>query len=374
MLSESSAFAKDRTRRLLFEKFRARVRDFNVLAEIPQVDPAARTQDPSGRGMSAALDDKRPLTDYSFREDGESAGRFPGDPGWNGKQRRKSETLDGGRHRHSRNGTRRGRHGGFPAGSARATGGRELRSPIPDSGVEQPGPETVVVAADEKTVALGRWPFSQRYFATAIDRLADGAKVIAFDIIFPQAELALSEEVRTRLTAIADPAAGFPRDPEPPGGAGCPDPATAMARSMEAAGNVVLAFTLDEGDAEVRGGPAHTSWRTGATAASSRDRTIKAPWSGRRRSNPAAGGSARRGCAGRRLRQPREGQGRGAALGILRASSTRRPIRRFRRRPQQPISASRRSTSNFASAPIWRQAASRSGAQRADRRRCEGAG
>src|SRR5215470_8335513 len=71
-------------------------------------------------------------------------------------------------------------------------------------GVEKPGPETVIVAADEKTAAvLGRWPFSQRYFATTIDRLkADGAKVIAFDVIFPAAELAFPEDVRTKLTAI----------------------------------------------------------------------------------------------------------------------------------------------------------------------------
>ncbi len=43
---------------------------------------------------------------------------------------------------------------------------REIRK------VDKPGPETVIVAADEKTAAaFGRWPFSHRYFATAIDRL-----------------------------------------------------------------------------------------------------------------------------------------------------------------------------------------------------------
>src|SRR3954470_20586928 len=47
-------------------------------------------------------------------------------------------------------------------------------------GLEQPRPEPVIVAADEKTAAsFGRWPFSHRYLATAIDHLkADGAKVI----------------------------------------------------------------------------------------------------------------------------------------------------------------------------------------------------
>src|SRR5688572_22757650 len=49
-------------------------------------------------------------------------------------------------------------------------------------GVEQPNANIVIVTADEKAAAeLGRWPFSHRYFAVAIDRMkADGAKVIAF--------------------------------------------------------------------------------------------------------------------------------------------------------------------------------------------------
>jgi diguanylate cyclase (GGDEF)-like protein/PAS domain S-box-containing protein len=127
-------------------------------------------------------------------------------------------------------------------------------------GEEKPGPETVIVAADEKTAAtLGRWPFSQRYFATAIDRLkADGAKVIAFDVIFPQAELTFPDEVRTKLSAIAQslpPDAQAARDLQAVLDA--PSPADAMAQSMQAAGNVVLAFTLvDEGDTETQGGPA----------------------------------------------------------------------------------------------------------------------
>jgi diguanylate cyclase (GGDEF)-like protein/PAS domain S-box-containing protein len=123
-------------------------------------------------------------------------------------------------------------------------------------GVEQPGPETVVVAADEKTAAaFGRWPFSHRYLAAAIDRLkADGAKVIAFDIIFPQPELTFPDEVRTKLTEIARAM--------PPGSQqaedlravlDAPSPDDAMAQSMKAAGNVVLPFTLDMGDAEIRG-------------------------------------------------------------------------------------------------------------------------
>lgn len=126
-------------------------------------------------------------------------------------------------------------------------------------GVEQPGPETVIVAADEKTAAvLGRWPFSQRYFATAINRLkADGAKVVAFDVIFPQAELAFPDDVRTKLTAVAQ---SLPPDSQAAKDLqavlDAPGPAEAMAQSMEAAGNVVLAFTLEEGDTEAGAGAA----------------------------------------------------------------------------------------------------------------------
>jgi diguanylate cyclase (GGDEF)-like protein/PAS domain S-box-containing protein len=114
-------------------------------------------------------------------------------------------------------------------------------------GVEKPGPETVIVAADERTAAvLGRWPFSQRSFATAIDRLkADGAKVIAFDVIFPQAELAFADDVRQRLGRIQQ---SLPQDAEPAKALqavlDAPSPAEAMAQSMRAAGNVLIGFTL----------------------------------------------------------------------------------------------------------------------------------
>lgn len=123
-------------------------------------------------------------------------------------------------------------------------------------GVEKPGPETVIVAADEKTAAVfGRWPFSHRYLATAIDRLkADGAKVIAFDIIFPQAELSFPDDVRAKLSETVQslpPDSAQAKDLQAVLDA--PSPDDAMAQSIAAAGNVVLPFTLDAGDAEIRG-------------------------------------------------------------------------------------------------------------------------
>jgi adenylate cyclase len=61
----------------------------------------------------------------------------------------------------------------------------------------KPGPETVIAAVDEQSVAeLGRWPWPRTLIARLIDRLkADGAKAIGFDIIF--SEPALSDQLQT---------------------------------------------------------------------------------------------------------------------------------------------------------------------------------
>ena len=49
-------------------------------------------------------------------------------------------------------------------------------------------PSIVIVAIDQKSEdVLGKWPFSRKYFADAVDFLREaGARVIAFDINFPQ--------------------------------------------------------------------------------------------------------------------------------------------------------------------------------------------
>jgi adenylate cyclase len=55
-------------------------------------------------------------------------------------------------------------------------------------GARQPGPQVVIVAIDQKSQdVLGRWPFPRSNFAEAVDVLREaGARVIAFDINFPQ--------------------------------------------------------------------------------------------------------------------------------------------------------------------------------------------
>ncbi|MFQ5926888.1 MAG: CHASE2 domain-containing protein [Terriglobia bacterium] len=55
-------------------------------------------------------------------------------------------------------------------------------------GLAQPSPEIVIVAIDQKTLDdLGAWPFSRIHYVRLLDNLlADGAKVVGFDINFPK--------------------------------------------------------------------------------------------------------------------------------------------------------------------------------------------
>jgi diguanylate cyclase (GGDEF)-like protein/PAS domain S-box-containing protein len=121
---------------------------------------------------------------------------------------------------------------------------------------EKPNPNVVIVAADEATATIyGHWPFSHIYLARAIDRLkADGAKVITFDVLFPQEEVGLPTETRTHLEAIQQQ---LPADSEAAKAIAdtlaAAGPDDAMAQSMKAAGNVILGISFDFGDAEVKG-------------------------------------------------------------------------------------------------------------------------
>jgi adenylate cyclase len=72
-------------------------------------------------------------------------------------------------------------------------------------GVEKAEPETVVVLVDERSLeALGRWPLNRRLFGKAVQLLdADGAKVIAFDLLFPEPDRPISDELRKVVRAAA---------------------------------------------------------------------------------------------------------------------------------------------------------------------------
>jgi diguanylate cyclase (GGDEF)-like protein/PAS domain S-box-containing protein len=119
-------------------------------------------------------------------------------------------------------------------------------------GAEAPDPRTVIVVADEKSAQqLGGWPLSRSLWAKAVDHLKQaGAKVIVFDILFPDPEPTMGEDVRRKLSAIA---ASLPEAaPERHAIASVlqdSGPDARLARSIKEAGNVVLGFALPFGAA-----------------------------------------------------------------------------------------------------------------------------
>ncbi|MFO1074509.1 MAG: adenylate/guanylate cyclase domain-containing protein [Geminicoccaceae bacterium] len=68
-----------------------------------------------------------------------------------------------------------------------------------------PGPETVLVMADDRSIAeLGSWPVPRAVLALAVRRLAEaGAAVIALDLLFGEATVALRPELRALLGELA---------------------------------------------------------------------------------------------------------------------------------------------------------------------------
>ena len=82
-------------------------------------------------------------------------------------------------------------------------------------GRRPPGPQVVIVAIDQKSQdVLGRWPFPRSKLAEAVDVLREaGARVIAFDINFPQEDqnsaLQALREVRAQYEKIGAPRSAF---------------------------------------------------------------------------------------------------------------------------------------------------------------------
>jgi adenylate cyclase len=70
-------------------------------------------------------------------------------------------------------------------------------------GAEPASPETVIVLVDDKSLAvLGRWPLSRRLYAEAVRTLdRDGARVIAFDLLFPEPERTIPPRFRSAVAA-----------------------------------------------------------------------------------------------------------------------------------------------------------------------------
>ena len=82
-------------------------------------------------------------------------------------------------------------------------------------GVTPPGPEMAIVLVDDRSLAaLGRWPLSRRLFAKAVQLLdRAGARVIAFDLLFPEPERPISR--RTCAARRKQRRAGLPQTQDP---------------------------------------------------------------------------------------------------------------------------------------------------------------
>ena len=72
-------------------------------------------------------------------------------------------------------------------------------------GAEAPGNEIAVILVDDRTLAaLGRWPLSRRRYAQAVKALdAAAAKVIVFDLLFPEREEPIASDLRESAQAAA---------------------------------------------------------------------------------------------------------------------------------------------------------------------------
>ena len=117
-------------------------------------------------------------------------------------------------------------------------------------GVEPAGPEIALVLVDDASLAaLGRWPFTRRIFAQAVERIrAAGAKVIAFDILFTEPEEAVPPALRDAASGKTGELSAEEREALRSALAGleAKSPDVELATAISAAGNVLLplAFTF----------------------------------------------------------------------------------------------------------------------------------
>jgi adenylate cyclase len=108
-------------------------------------------------------------------------------------------------------------------------------------------PQTVIVLVDDKSLAaLGRWPLSRRLYAEAVRALnRDGARVIAFDLLFPEPEYSVPSGLRRAAEAAMTTSDARLRQAlaELAGD----DPDVDFAAALKAAGNVLLplAFSFE---------------------------------------------------------------------------------------------------------------------------------
>ncbi len=132
-------------------------------------------------------------------------------------------------------------------------------------GMQQPEAPVILVVIDDRSIAeLGRWPWSRRRFAEIVQRLrAAGAKVVAFDLLFTEAETAIEQtllrRVRQALDAFDEPLPAPEREAFEHlvrRMAESSDADVAFASAMREAGNVVLPFAMTVGHTSMQPQPA----------------------------------------------------------------------------------------------------------------------
>ncbi|MFO1067414.1 MAG: adenylate/guanylate cyclase domain-containing protein [Geminicoccaceae bacterium] len=116
-----------------------------------------------------------------------------------------------------------------------------LRGPL------EPGPETVQVVIDDRTVTrLGQWPVPRTAIAEGIRRIAaSGARVIAIDLLFSESTTALVPEARQAMaTALAELPAASDAAKALGSALEHADPDADLAAAIASAGDVALAYAF----------------------------------------------------------------------------------------------------------------------------------
>jgi adenylate cyclase len=137
-----------------------------------------------------------------------------------------------------------------------------LRGPQPS------GTPIILVAIDDRSIAeLGRWPWSRSRFAEIVQRLhAAGARVVAFDLLFSEPEIAIDQALLSRVRQALETSEAplhipareaFDSIVRQLGENSGPD--AALASAMRQAGNVVLPFALTVSHPSPQHQPAQSS-------------------------------------------------------------------------------------------------------------------
>jgi adenylate cyclase len=123
-----------------------------------------------------------------------------------------------------------------------------------------PGPEAVIIVADDASIAeLGGWPLPRDVYARAVRRLAEAdPRVVALDVLFTERRAQLPEELQVAIEAMrnAVPALGAARR-QLDQALERADQDRRLVRAVSDAGNVVLPYAFVFGDqaANVEGVP-----------------------------------------------------------------------------------------------------------------------